>query len=96
VGQAGHAEAMVIDASSAMMTQPSSDQPAEMPIMWHTQRSIDASTRLLLQSPAVVESAADACLDPGIDKSPQFAAAPLLAQTNKQLQQTLSNGRCGY
>jgi hypothetical protein len=38
---------MVIDASFAMIAQPLSDQPAEMPIMWHTQRSIDASTRLL-------------------------------------------------
>ena len=33
-----------------------------------------------LQSPVVVESAADACLDPRINKSPQSAAAPLFAQ----------------
>ena len=49
-------------------------------------QTLTRSTRSLhrpaccLQSPAVVESAADACLDPRIDKSPQSAAAPLFAQ----------------
>ena len=49
-------------------------------------QSLTRSTRSLhrpaccLQSPVVVESAADACLDPSIDKSPQSAAAPLFAQ----------------
>ena len=35
-----------------------------------------------LQSPAVVESAADACLDPSIDKSPQCAPSLFAQQTN--------------
>ena len=49
-------------------------------------QTLTRSTRSLhrpaccLHSSAVVESAADACLDPSIDKSPQSAAAPLFAQ----------------
>jgi hypothetical protein len=49
-------------------------------------QTLTRSTRSLhrpaccLQSCTVVESAADACLDPRIDKSPQSAAAPLFAQ----------------
>ena len=60
-------------------------------------QTLTRSTRSLhrpaccLQSPAVVESAADACLDPSIDKSPQFLCSIIVCTTNKQLQQTLSS-----